>query len=244
MILGKFEKFRNASFELMLIVVGVLLALAVDAWYGRYQEQAEVRQYLQQMLVDLEETERLMRQVDEQNNQSSRAAAFLLNEFKQQESAEREVLEALSVLTIINNPVPIVATADALVATGNLGLIRDSQLRAEIAGWLANIDDFWLTPLYDLESRHRVVVRELSESFDFLRKVIEWRQDFDATMGLDTSSDSAFKFDKQAFFGEQGNYTALTELYYLKSVMHNYRQEMREEARQLRLLIELTLEAK
>src|SRR5262245_20119611 len=44
--------------ELGVIVAGVLIALAVNAWWARRQEKQRADEYLQQLLVDLQSTER------------------------------------------------------------------------------------------------------------------------------------------------------------------------------------------
>jgi hypothetical protein len=44
--------------EFAVIVAGVLIALGVDSWWGRRQELRWAEEYLEQLLVDFQETER------------------------------------------------------------------------------------------------------------------------------------------------------------------------------------------
>lgn len=53
---GQFRKYlKYAGGEILLVVVGILLALQINNWNNRKSDQAKIRQYSKSLIQDLEE---------------------------------------------------------------------------------------------------------------------------------------------------------------------------------------------
>lgn len=123
--------------EFLVVVTGVLVALALQAWYEGRRDAARERGYLRQLAADLRESERRFAAAEAENAPSEVAAAKLTRAFylvapPPRDSLLRWFLQADS----YELAVPITATAEALVATGELTLIRSDSVRAAVTAYL------------------------------------------------------------------------------------------------------------
>jgi hypothetical protein len=123
--------------ELAVIVGGVLIALAADAWWESRQEQAEARDYLQQLLVDFQETDRRLRATIAGD---ARTLELVNGVVDRAFRGEFPLPDSLDLPTRYDQFEPLTGTLTALVESGNLRLIRDDRLRFELVAFLALID--------------------------------------------------------------------------------------------------------
>lgn len=119
--------------EFLLILVGVSAALALDAWWQGVDERAREEQYLEQLLADSRENERRL--------------SDALDLERSQLSANRRVLAAVRSRAPIPpdsarawrreralhyaDPRLLFGTMEALMATGDINLIRDAEVRTK-----------------------------------------------------------------------------------------------------------------
>lgn len=130
-------KVRWFTAEYLIIVLGVLTAIGMDAAWQARQDRTEEQVYLRQLAQDLRVTLRLVAQADSSLAEEDRMGAQLLHTYVLTERPPDDSLvlwfrRAFWYLT----PRPVTSTADALVATGDLGLIRDDTLPTAITAYL------------------------------------------------------------------------------------------------------------
>jgi hypothetical protein len=123
--------------ELAVIVGGVLIALAADAWWESRLERGEARGYLQQLLVDVQETE--------QRLQGTIAGDSTTLEWVNRvvDRALRGVFpspDSLDLPTRYNQFEPLTGTLTALIESGDLRLISNDSLRFDLVAFSAQID--------------------------------------------------------------------------------------------------------
>lgn len=151
--------------EFMLVVVGVLAALAVDEWRGSLADRERGRQYLSRLAGDLDRTYAAITTVDARYDdivRNGRATlAVLRGEADFPHDTTSFVLSAY-IPTRSFEPQVSRATYDDLVSTGNLDLIRPHALRDSIMGYYENVE-FTLFPTdFDLDrAEYRMRVRSL-----------------------------------------------------------------------------------
>jgi hypothetical protein len=129
--------YKRLLAELAVIVAGVLIALASDAWWQRRQEQTEARDYLEQLLVDFQETDRRLRGTIEGD------ATTLESVHRVVDRANRGVYpppDSLELPTRYDQFEPLTGTLTALVESGDLRLIRNDSLRFELVAFLSLLD--------------------------------------------------------------------------------------------------------
>jgi hypothetical protein len=155
---------KYAFGELILIIVGISLALAIDEWREDAEDRRTELEYIEQLIRDLKSTEEVMASVVTDNALADDAATRLLTIFEDGEYVEpREIRKLLWTKSFFDNPVPILGTAEALVATGDLRLIRDSSIRSRVTQYLSHARDLRLASLYDLESNYHSSDTRLSK---------------------------------------------------------------------------------
>ncbi len=140
--------------EVIIIVAGVLIALGIDEWREDIANADLENIYLEQLIADLEETERKMARASQHQvtKVGQAAAESLLTAFENPELAELDRINQLLIeMAGFNNPVPVLGTFEALVATGDLQLIRNAEIRSAVTLYLSRTRDFYLVPLYQYE---------------------------------------------------------------------------------------------
>ena len=124
--------------EIAIVVLGVVIGLQVNDWGQRRADRVKEQAYLRQLASDLRETERDVAEGDSIAAQvSHEAITKLLRAWGRPERAPRDsVLAWHRLATRYSITVPVVGTAEALVATGDISLIRDDSLRTAITAYL------------------------------------------------------------------------------------------------------------
>ena len=136
-------------------MLGVLVALGLESIVTRTGEVSEERAYLEQLVADLAETERLMLEAETLPANSFEGVDELILAIQTQSAVSDDAIRT-GVLRSgsFNNPVPIFSAADALLARARLRLL-DPGDRSAIAAWLSYSRDFHLEPLYQVEELFR-----------------------------------------------------------------------------------------
>lgn len=140
--------------ELFIVVAGILIALGIDEWRAKIADTDLEKIYLEQLIADLEETERKMANASQHQvtKVGQAAAESLLTAFENPEVAELDRINQLLIeMAGFSNPVPVLGTFEALIATGDLKLIRNAEIRSAITLYLSRARDFYLVPLYQYE---------------------------------------------------------------------------------------------
>lgn len=109
--------------ELTVIVAGVLIALAVDSWWERRQERSHARQYLEQLLVHFETTERRLRSTIETETQRLEAVTTVI---------DRALRGPGRTQTRLTYRPATTGTLTALIEGGDLRLLRSDSVRFEL----------------------------------------------------------------------------------------------------------------
>jgi hypothetical protein len=123
--------------EFGVIFGGVLIALAVDSWWERQQEQNRAEAYLQQLLVDFQATQRrLQGTITGDSTMLERVNSVLVRAFEGPSPAA----DSLDLPTGYNYFEPLIGTLTALVEGGDLRLIGNDSIRFELIRFFGLID--------------------------------------------------------------------------------------------------------
>jgi hypothetical protein len=123
--------------EFAVIVVGVLIALAVDSWWERHQERNQAEQYLQQLLADFQETERRLRAtIAEDTKRRDRVNLVISRALR----GPLPPADSLELPTGYNFFEPLTGTLTAIVQGGDLRLLHSDSIRFELIAFSALID--------------------------------------------------------------------------------------------------------
>lgn len=244
------QRVRWFATEFFIIVTGVLVALAVQDWYQGLSDRQHERWYLEQLTSDLHETQRLMARTDSTSRHGEHAGTMLVRAFNDPAPTADSVLYWLAGMGGVSYTLPMMGTIEALIASGNLRLIRSDSVRSAIVLYLDRTRA--LTDLYGRAMERwyqsRGQLRYVAEPFDAAVMAGNLRRSGDVRGNplFDPHPDSlahlAFRLDPQAFLRSRDAYAVLAEMNTTKSLLWIIRSRFAENAGTLRALIEQELQ--
>lgn len=133
---------HQAFAEVALIVAGILIALAVDAWREEKLEREAETNYLEALRQDFETNrERLEATISDHENVIKIGKEVLtLIQGGLTEESSAELLSKIGDLYSFPNWTPVTGTYDDIVNSGRLLYIQNVQLRRELSGFLKTSD--------------------------------------------------------------------------------------------------------
>ncbi|WP_412069190.1 hypothetical protein [Rubrivirga sp. IMCC43871] len=159
--------------EIVVVVAGVLIALALNAWWGSRQDAARERAYLRGVLAELQATEaELMGEIATSRDlfgdaQRVHQAYFL---------ASPPPVDSLQAWWRFSHsdPEPTFGTLRALIGTGDLTLIRDDSVRAALV-WIGERAGYYDVRLRRWEEKVLASLDVLAP-MTFAQKTARWAE--------------------------------------------------------------------
>lgn len=131
------------ALEIVIVVLGVVIGFQVSAWGQARADRAQERVYLHQLESDLEETLANLAATDSLMAVREMGTTQILRAFQRTATPPRDSLLAwIDATTQWGIAQPVTETAETLVATGDLRLIRSSPLQVEIPGYVAFMAEY------------------------------------------------------------------------------------------------------
>ena len=132
--------FARAVGEVLIIVVGVLIALAADAWWTGRQERAEAREYLSRFADDISNDRFLLRANRSVELRRTEAADALLEWMEHPDAPPRDSLRTLLNRTRGGSLQPMrTGTWIDLRSNGRLTLIESAELRDALLAYYERV---------------------------------------------------------------------------------------------------------
>jgi hypothetical protein len=131
-------------YEGLAIVISILLAFAIDAWWEERQEQADASVAISGLLGEFEENLRQLRLERDSHRASLQSTLALLNMMGPDPARLPELDDfAPLLLSCVTNAnfLPRLGTLNSLIASGRLRLIEDPELRQLLTDWPAYAQD-------------------------------------------------------------------------------------------------------
>jgi len=156
--------------EALLVVVSILVAFSLDAWWSERQLAREVREDL--IVVD-EELARNVRTIESQVDQMQRivAASQTVGGLLLASSADQPIEAADTLIYWATSVTPTLDVSlgglDALLASGRLQAIADAELRVRLAGLRDRIGDAVEEQLVARDIALSRLAPRLTERFDY-----------------------------------------------------------------------------
>jgi len=124
------------------IVLSILLAFGIDAWWDASQERRDEQQVLQGLETEFANLELELEEGVVRYERVARHIELLLDSLPVTPDLPLSRLDsAIFNLTYDGTFDPGAGTHSALVASGRLGLIRDPELRARLSSWQSVMDE-------------------------------------------------------------------------------------------------------
>jgi hypothetical protein len=123
--------------EFVVVVSGVLVALAVTSWAQDRRDVEREQAYLRQLHADLLTNERLLAEAVDFSRQRATASARALHRFwGTAPPVDATLVDDLSLPRTTRRFRPVLGTAEALISSGELDLIRSDALRASLLNYV------------------------------------------------------------------------------------------------------------
>lgn len=128
---NSFKKyFLYATGEILLIVIGILIALQLNNWNEQRKEKKLVREYKRSFLKDMnEDLESIQARIENASTRVSGAEQLLKYIEQQNNYGEYERREDLIRAGWLNFFSPTMSTYNDLISSGNIKLITDDSLK-------------------------------------------------------------------------------------------------------------------
>lgn len=133
------RRWPEFAVELVLIIVGILAALYIDGWMQDRQDRKLERSYLELLADDLDLIEtRLLEHISFENSIAATSKAILRGISEQNFPVDTRIIQQQLSEISVRRTLRVESTAYAdLTSTGNLQLVRNSDLRRQIVRYFA-----------------------------------------------------------------------------------------------------------
>ncbi|MEM7787668.1 MAG: hypothetical protein AAF594_08070 [Bacteroidota bacterium] len=239
-------KLRWFAAEYLIVVLGVLTAVGLNAgWQGR-TDRAQEQVYLRQLDADLDESLRVFaRENSIQEAVSTPALLTVLGSWGSGTPLPADSIVYYSRRILTGRSVqPTTGTAEALVATGDLTLIRNDSLRNAITAYLGATET-----LVGFQAR---VAEQYNDAIARYASVVGANRVAAVDLGTDLFQRSIseskrltdrgwvppFPLDSSAFYASQEAYDALSEVAIYRQVSFNIMAAMSQQAQDLHARVE------
>ena len=138
---------KYATGELIIVTLGVMIALFADQWISEQSLRNSEMEYVERLIADLREDQTRLDIakgfLDRKNPSLSLVYDDLCNQSQKNESAAEMIQHfAEGVILGFSQPFAQTDTYDELLSTGNLSILSDSQIRADLMAYHSLNDTF------------------------------------------------------------------------------------------------------
>ena len=151
---GKTSKyFKYAIGEIVLVVIGILIALQVSNWNKQNEDRKLEKRYVSELILDLQKDSIFIADVRETSYQQMLSKSKLKEYFEGQQFTEDSLIVYFRAQY---SPVPkfnpITTTLDELKSTGNIRVIQNSSIRRKIL----ETYNYYTTHINNTEERYHI----------------------------------------------------------------------------------------
>ena len=138
---NKFSKYiLYAIGEIILVVIGILIALQVNEWSNqRHQAKAE-EIVLTQLQNDLKKSQIELEEIIDVYRGRTKACAIVLRSFWKTETPPDSISKYIEIPGITRIYSPILGTARSLISSGKIDLLSSYELKNDIVSYVEKVD--------------------------------------------------------------------------------------------------------
>lgn len=154
---AKAQNWFAVTLDFFIVVIGVFIGIEVANWNQTRQDRQEERRYYGQLLLDLKGDLKTLSLAERRADQFDEAAQLVIDRLGGKAPAQASpgrMATAIHKAGWIYIPYASRGTYNELISTGNLGLLRNSQLKSEIANYYGTFEGLrqWDSLLRDQQS--------------------------------------------------------------------------------------------
>ena len=141
---AKTQNWFAVALDFIIVILGVFIGIEVAGWNQARQDRQEERRYYGRLLVDLRHDLEAFSRAEERADWYDEAAQLVIDRLGGKatpQASPGRMATAIHKAGWIYIPYSSRGTYNELVSTGNLGLLRSSELKSEIADYYATFDE-------------------------------------------------------------------------------------------------------
>ena len=154
----KAQNWFAVTLDFLIVVVGVFIGIEVANWNEARQDRQEERRYYGQLLVDLRTDLDTLARAEKLADRFDEAAQMVIDRLDgaPTRASPGRLATAIHLAGFINIPHASRGTYDELVSTGNLRLLRNAELKSQIADYYGDfeLNRQWDSLLRDQQSAY------------------------------------------------------------------------------------------
>lgn len=132
---------KRLAAEAAAIIVSILLAFSIDAWWEQRQREAETRNTISNLVIEFADSAGEFERVISANRMVIEAADGVLEALASESAPVLLDPDNVAGLLMVPTTDPQRGVLDALIASGDIGWIPNEKLRRALANWPAALDD-------------------------------------------------------------------------------------------------------
>jgi len=132
------------TLDFFIVVLGVFVGIEVANWNQARQDRQEERRYYGQLLVDLRGDLEVFSRAEKRADLYDAAAQLVIDRLGGKappQASAGQMAMAIHKAGWVYIPYGSRGTYDELISTGNLGLLRNAEIKSEIANYYASFDE-------------------------------------------------------------------------------------------------------
>jgi hypothetical protein len=154
---AKAQNWFAVALDFLIVVVGVFVGIEMANWNQARQDRQEERRYYGQLLVDLRADLQTLERAEVRADRHDEAAQLVIDRLSGKalsQASPGRMAKAIQLAGFIYIPHASRGTYDELISTGNLRLLRNSQLKSHIAHYYGDFEENrqWDSLLRDQQS--------------------------------------------------------------------------------------------
>jgi hypothetical protein len=141
---GKTTKyFKYAIGEIILVVIGILIALQINTWKEQNQYRKLEKQILNSLNIEFKSNLQKIKQSIDDYEQSEQSLRFLMSKMKanSEELSKYNIDSLIAVSVDVFDFRPTQNTLTEVLSTGNLNLISNNSLKYNLIQWSAELNE-------------------------------------------------------------------------------------------------------
>jgi hypothetical protein len=127
--------------EIVLVVIGILIALQVNEWNNDRNKKKAEKIVIEQLKNDLLKSQIELNEIEVYYYERTKACAIVLRTFWKSETPNDSIGNYLDLPNSIKIYSPILGTAKSLINSGNIELLRSSELKNDIVSYVEKVED-------------------------------------------------------------------------------------------------------
>ena len=162
---------KYAIGEILLVVVGILIALSINNWNEERKNDLIEKELLRGLIMDFSETKyRLNKTINLQNTAFYYGKRLLLLYETNRLLEKKDSIAAFVGFGALSwwRAEPVTGTYDAIISTGNIGLLRNKELRRYLAEFDAELKSGFEDHEYSMDLLNQLTLEQSEYAFNFL----------------------------------------------------------------------------